>query len=171
VFAYVKSRLYKLAVSTPGVTLCVVSAAPKTVFAHSLIFPALPIGIETVFDWIYGLPDLGIVLLFGLVGACLLAGVPFLREKLLRIKVPSAHSEATDKALGVVTSFTGVVLAFSLVQAHGNLRNLEVQVGVEAHNLAQLDRLILRYGDPATDPIRAALHDYAKSIVRTSGRN
>lgn len=142
------------------------SAEPKPILAHSLMFSALPIGVEPMFDWLYNLPDFAIVLLFGMVGACLLAGVPFLREKLLRIQVPSAHSEATDKALGVVIGFTGVVLAFSLVQAHGNLRNLEAQVGVEAHNLAQMDRLILRYGDPTTNAIRTALHDYADSIVK-----
>jgi hypothetical protein len=47
----------------------------------------------------------------------------------------------------MVTGFTGLVLAFSLVQAQGNLRNLEAQVNAEAHDLAQLDRLLVRYGD------------------------
>ena len=88
-----------------------------------------------------------------------------MREKVLRIRVPSAHSEATGKALAVVTSFTGVVLAFSLVQATGNLRNLETRVATEAHNINQIDRLFLRYGDPATSALRGALHDYANSIV------
>src|SRR5277367_6105632 len=103
------------------------------------------LGVETTFNWLYSLPDIGIALLFGMVGACLLAAAPFLREKLLRMQVPSSHSEATDKAFGVVISFTGVVLAFLLVQANINFRNLETQVGTEAHNLSQLDRLIIRY--------------------------
>jgi hypothetical protein len=66
----------------------------------------------------------------------------------------------------VVIGFTGVVLAFSLVLAQSNLRNLETQVGTEVHNLAQLDRLLLRYGDPKNGVIRASLRDYANSIVR-----
>jgi hypothetical protein len=139
--------------------------APKPVLAQSPLFLSPLIGLEPIFDWLYNLPDIGIALLFGIVGAGLLAGVPFLREKLLRIQVPGDHSEAAHNASGVVIGFTGVVLAFSLVEAHGNLRNLEAQVGTEGHNLAQMDRLILRYGDPADDAIRASLRDYANSIV------
>jgi hypothetical protein len=140
------------------------------VFCKTLRLTAFPnaslIGVGVPLDWIYNLPNIGIALLFGMAGACLLAGAPFLREKVLRIRVPSAHSEATDKALAVVTGFTGVVLAFSLVQASGNLRNLETQVATEAHNIDQMDRYILRYGDPANAAIRVALRDYAGSIVK-----
>ena len=141
-------------------------AAPKTVLTHSLLFLFPLIGVETTFNWLYSLPDVGIALLLGAIGACLLAGVPFLREKLLRIQVPGDQSEAAHNALSVVIGFTGVVLAFSLVQAHSNLRNLEAQVGTEAHNLAQLDRLLVRYGDPGSGAIRTSLRDYANSIVR-----
>ena len=150
-------------------------AAPKTVLTHSPLFLFPLIGVETIFtDWLYNLPNLGIALLLGTVGGCLLAGVPFLREKLLRIQVPADQSEAVGKALSVVVGFTGVVLAFSLVQAQNNLRNLEAHVGVEAHNLSQLDRLLVRYGDPelfsstsyAADAIRVSLREYANSIVR-----
>src|SRR6476646_5095452 len=59
------------------------------------------VGIGAPFEWIYDFPNIGVALLFGIAGACLLAGVPFLREKVLHIRVPSAHSEATDKALAV----------------------------------------------------------------------
>jgi len=165
VFADPTWRLDDLAVSTYRESPREVIAAPKQVVAQSPLHLSSLVGVETIFNWLYNLPDTGIALLFGMVGACLLAGAPFLREKLLRIQVPSAHSEATDKALGVVIGFTGVVLAFSLVQAHNNLRNLEMQVGTEAHNLAQMDRLILRYGDPANSTIRTALRNYANSIV------
>jgi hypothetical protein len=116
-------------------------------------------------DWLYNLSNIGIALLFGVVGATLLAGVPFLREKLLRIQLQADHSEAAGNALAVVIGFTGAVLAFSLVQAQLNLRNLETQVGTEAHNLAQMDRLLLAYGDPENGAVRAALRDYANSIV------
>ena len=118
-----------------------------------------------MFNWLYNIPDFGIELLLGVAGACLLAGAPFLRAKVFRIRVASAFSESTDKGFAAVINFTGVVLAFSLVQATGNYRNLEAQVGIEAHNLAQLDRLILRYGDPALSGIRVALRAYANSIV------
>jgi uncharacterized integral membrane protein len=119
-----------------------------------------------MFNWLYNLPNIGIALLFGVVGAVLMAGMPFLREKLLDVRVPGDHSEAARSALGIVTGFTGIVLAFSLVQAQGNLRNLEKQVGVEAQHLAQMDRLLLRYDEPGNGAIRAALRDYANSIVK-----
>lgn len=149
-------------------------AAPKTNLTRCSLFLSPLIGVESTFNWLYSLPDVGIALLFGMVGACLLAGMPFLREKLLRIQVSADHSQAAQNALAVVIGFTGAVLAFSLVQAHTNLRNLEAQVGTEGHNLAQLDRLLVRYGDPelflstsyATDAIRVSLREYANSIVR-----
>ena len=84
----------------------------------------------------------------------------------LRVQLHGDHSEAAGDALSVVIGFTGVVLAFPLVQAQGSLRNLENQVGIEAHNLAQMDRLLLRYGETGNGAIRAALRDYANSIVR-----
>jgi hypothetical protein len=141
-------------------------AAPNQVLAQSIRSLSPPIGVAAPFEWIYDIPNIGVTLLFGIAGACLLAGAPFLREKVLRIRVPSAYSEATDKALAVVISFTGVVLAFLLVQATGNLRNLETQVATEAHNIEQMDRLFLRSGDPAISALRGALRDYANSIVR-----
>jgi hypothetical protein len=139
---------------------------PRHVLAESPRFLSPLLGIGAPFEWIYDFPNIAVALLFGIAGACLLAGVPFFREKVLRIRVPSAHSEATDKALAVVISFTGLVLAFSLVQANGNLRNLETQVATEAHNIDQMDRLILRYGDSAISALRGPLRDYANSVVR-----
>jgi hypothetical protein len=173
VFADSVRRFHDLTVFTYRKTLRGVIAAPKTVLTHSPLFLVPLTGVETMFNWVYSLPDVGIALLFGTVGACLLAGVPFLREKLLRIQVPGDQSETASDSLRVVIGFTGVVLAFSLVQAHNNLRNLEAQVGTEGHNLAQLDRLLVRYGDPelflstsyATDAIRVSLREYANSIV------
>ena len=85
---------------------------------------------------------------------------------LFRVKIPLHQSEVARNTLSVVIGFTGVILAFSLVQAQGNLRNIETQVGAEAHDLAQMDRLLIRYGDPTVDAIRAELHDYANSIVK-----
>jgi len=119
-----------------------------------------------MFKWLYNIPNICIALLFGLIGGALFAGVPFFRQKLLRIKGPRDYFEPARNALNVVIGFTGVVLAFSLVQAQINLRNLEAQVGTEAHNLSQMDRLLVRYGDLRNDAIRASLYDYANSIVK-----
>jgi hypothetical protein len=88
--------------ANPYRTVARVLATPKQGLAQSPLFLSSFIRVGIPFDWIYNLPNIGIALLFAMVGACLLAG-----EKVLRIRVPSAHSEATDKALAVVIGFTG----------------------------------------------------------------
>jgi Protein of unknown function (DUF4239) len=114
---------------------------------------------------LYNLPNWCIALLFGLTGAGLFAGVLFLRVKLLRIQITSDHARAAHDALAVVIGFAALILAFSLVQEQTNFRNLEAQVGTEANNLAQLDRLLIRYGSLGNDALRLSLRKYANSIV------
>jgi hypothetical protein len=116
--------------------------------------------------WLYKLPNSFIVLLFGVIGAALFLGVLFLRVKLWRIQVQSDDAKAAHDALTVVIGFVGLILAFSLVQEQSNVRNLEQQVGTEANNLDQLDRLIVRFGTPGDETLRISLREYANSIVK-----
>ena len=115
--------------------------------------------------FLYNLPNSCIALLFGITGAALFAGVLFLRVKLLRIQINPDHARRAHGALAVVIGFAGLILAFSLVQEQINFRNLEAQVGTEANNLAQLDRLLVRYGSLGDDALRLSLREYANSIV------
>ena len=80
-----------------------------------------------MFDWLYNFPDIVIALLFGTVGGAALALMPFLRARLLHINLRGDYAEAARNAFGVVVSFTGVVLAFFLVQAQGNLQRPDVR--------------------------------------------
>lgn len=57
-----------------------------------------------------------------------------------------------------------MVLAFSLVQAQGNLRAVQKTVNMEALQLNQLDRLAISYG-PDLTAVRQTAHDYAQSVV------
>jgi hypothetical protein len=120
--------------------------------------------------WLYKLPNSCIALLFGAIGAALFVGVLFLRVKLLRVQVHSDHAKAARDALTVIIGFVGLILAFSLVQEQNNVRNLEAQVGTEANNLAQLDRLLVRFGAPGDDALRISLREYANSIVKDEWR-
>lgn len=129
-------------------------------FTWSSLSPA------TVFQWLNNFPNFVIALLFGVGGAVLAAAAPFFREKVLRVQVSRDRSEAVRIALDLVIYLTGLVLAFSFNRAQGDQRNLETQVATEAHNLAQMDRLLLRYGDPGNGSIRVSLRDYADSIVK-----
>jgi hypothetical protein len=115
--------------------------------------------------WLYSLPDVCIVLLFGVLGAALFMGGPFLRLKLWRLPIQSDFAKAAHDALAVVIGFAGLILAFSLVQEQNNLRNLETLVGTEANNLSRLDRLLIRFGDPGDNALRLSLREYANSIV------
>jgi Protein of unknown function (DUF4239) len=120
--------------------------------------------------WLYNLPNSCIVLLFGLIGAALFVGVLFLRIKLLRFQIESDHAKAAHDALAVVIGFAALILAFSLVQEQNNVRNLEAQVGTEADNLSQLDRLLIRFGNPGDNALRLSLRGYANSIVNDEWR-
>jgi hypothetical protein len=115
--------------------------------------------------WLYNLPNLCVLLLFGVLGAALFVGVLFLRVKLWRHELQADHARVAHDALGVVIGFGGLVLAFSLVQEQINVRNLESQIGTEANNLAQLDLLLVRYGDAGEEALRISLREYANSIV------
>ncbi len=116
-------------------------------------------------SWLYNLPNSCIAPLFGAIGAALFVGVLFFRVKVLRFQIESDHAKAAHDALAVVIGFAGLVLAFSLVQEQINVRNLEAQVGTEGDNLAELDRLLVRFGNPGDDALRLSLRGYAVSIV------
>ena len=105
-----------------------------------------------------------------MIGAALFVGVLFLRVKPLRIQVQSDHAKAAHDALTVVIGFVGLILAFSIVQEQNNVRNLEAQIGAEASNLAQLDRLLLRFGGSGDDPLKISLREYANSIAKDEWR-
>jgi len=113
---------------------------------------------------LYSLPDLGVAILFGLVTSAAFAVAPLLRARLFG-RVSQAESEIARSTMATITSITGVVLAFSLVQAQGNLRAVQQTVADESMQLNQMDRLLTRYGDAKVAAIREAAHTYADSIV------
>jgi hypothetical protein len=123
--------------------------------------------------WFYKLPNSCIALLFGVIGAALFVGVLFLRAKLLRIQVQSDHAKAAHDALTVVIGFVGLILAFSLVQEQNNIRNLEAQIGTEANNLNQLDRLLVRFGTVPQGTIHSGYRcaNMQTQLQRRSGEN
>lgn len=114
--------------------------------------------------FLYDMPDLGVAAAFGLTIGFLFAMAPLLRYRLFG-PISDAHSESARATVSAITGFTGAVLAFSLVQAQGNLRSVEKTVAAEATQLNQVDRLLTRWGDPKVAAIRQALHAYAESII------
>jgi Protein of unknown function (DUF4239) len=113
--------------------------------------------------FLYSLSDLSVTILFSTMIALIFAAAPFLRMWLMG-QISEIHSEIARTTMTTVTGFTGAVLAFSLVQAQGNLRSVEKTVAAEALQLNQMDRLVESFGDKAAS-IRNAIHAYAVSVV------
>jgi len=114
--------------------------------------------------FLYSLPDLGLAALFTPVIALGFVVAPLMRCCLFG-QVSKAHSEIVRTTMMTVTGFTGLVLAFSLVQAQGNLRLAQQTVTGEALQLNQMDRLLVRYGNDQVSAIRKAVDVYGESIV------
>jgi Protein of unknown function (DUF4239) len=114
--------------------------------------------------FLYSLSDLSVTILFTTVAALAFIVAPLLRVRLFG-HVSEATSETARTTMTMITGFTGVVLAFSLVQAQGNLRSVERVVAAEAMQLDQADRLLTSYGDANVAAIREAVRAYAQSIV------
>jgi hypothetical protein len=115
-------------------------------------------------SFLYNLPDLDVAILLGFLVALAFVAAPLLRARLFG-HVSEANAEIARTTMTTITGFTGVVLAFSLVQAQGNLRNTEKTVASEALQLNQMDRLLTSYGDAKVAAIREAVHAYAESVV------
>jgi hypothetical protein len=117
-----------------------------------------------VITFLYSLPDLGVAVLLGCIAALVLASAPTVRVRLFgHVSVPG--SRTAGETVTAITGFTGVVLAFSLVQAQSNLRTVEQTVASEAIQLDQMDRLLAGSGYPTAVAIREAVHTYAESII------
>lgn len=114
--------------------------------------------------FLYSLSDPAVAILFGSGMALVFAVAPLLRVRLFG-HVSEATSEIARTTMSTIIGFTGVVLAFSLVQAQGNLRNVEKTVADEALQLNQMDRMLTNYGDAKLAAIREAVRAYAESVV------
>ena len=116
-------------------------------------------------DYLHHLPNLLIlavtVVLFG--GAAFAS--PFLGRML-----GSKHDRSRDAALFdaflAVMAMAGIVLAFSLVQADGNLRTDEDHIGREASAIIAADRALQRIGLPGAPAARALLSGFVQSQLR-----
>ena len=116
-------------------------------------------------DWLYGLPDAALFVLFS--GATVLA---FFGLRLVVRGHPGLLPARDDadfgvRAQGTLFSVCSLVLAFSLVQAETNARHVETVVAAEASEINRLDRVLERMNDPAAESARALLRAYAQSVV------
>jgi hypothetical protein len=116
-------------------------------------------------DWLYHLPEPLIMALAAVLLAILSVALPRLVRRLPRLMPSDYNTDFVIRIQSPVFTMTSIVLAFTLVQADKNFREVETLVGTEAAQINQLDRLLTRYGDPQTVAVRPLLLAYARSIV------
>ena len=74
-----------------------------------------------------------------------------------------------DLALNIhnsISTLLALIVAFSLVQAVATYKATEHIIRAEAVRINNLDRLLVRYGNPELETVRKALREYAQSIVK-----
>ena len=111
------------------------------------------------------LPDLGILVitLLAITGAAMLA--PHIGRHVLRFPNNDQRDDAAFDGYKSLMGMIGVVLAFSLVQATNNLRQVEDTVSKEASAIATVDRIMLRSGNSELIALRPLLAKYGESLV------
>jgi hypothetical protein len=75
-------------------------------------------------------------------------------------------SNGAWEAVKLLSSFAGAVIAFSLVQVHGNLRSASDLVSREASALTESDRLMHRLGTAQSEQSRVLLQTYVRSVIK-----
>jgi hypothetical protein len=114
---------------------------------------------------IYRYSNLVVMVFFIVVFAVVMNTVPKLLH-LIPLLEPSAESTRLGLSLfGPIGSSTGLLIGFLLNQAQSNFREVEGMMSAEAGRVNNLDRLLLRFGDPIALEIRIELQAYIESII------
>jgi hypothetical protein len=114
---------------------------------------------------LHQLPDVAILALAVIVVAGITMAAPHVRRRVLRLANNDERDEAAFDGLKMVMSMAAIVLAFCLVQANGNLREVDATVAKEAAAISITDRALLRFGKPEATELRSVLADYAAAVV------
>lgn len=114
---------------------------------------------------LHHLPDPLILCLVVAVVTSLMMAAPHLGHRALRLPVDKSRNEAAFDAFKAVMAMTGVVLAFALVEANGNLQAMKGLVAKEAAAISATDRALLRSGNPQLIALRPDLEAYGNSII------
>ena len=116
-------------------------------------------------DWLYSFPDIVILILCAATLAALIVFLPSLVRSIPWLAPRDANTDFVLRMQATLFTMTSLVIAFTLVEADTNFRKADALVSTEASQLNRLDRLLLRYGDPAAAAVRPHLLAYARSIV------
>ncbi len=117
------------------------------------------------FNWIYKRSNVQILIILVLFFVLLMDVTPrFLHT--IPMFLPTQDSTRLGLSLfGSIITLSGLLIGFLLNQAQTNFREVQSLVSREAGQINNLDRLLVRYGDPAIASMRKELFDYMNSIV------
>lgn len=115
-------------------------------------------------DWLYALPELLVIFLSAAILAGLTQAVPFWLQRLPVFRPAEDHFDFIVRVQTTLFSMTGLVLAFTIVEAENNFRRVDQAATIEASQINNLDRLLVRYGKE-TERIRPYVRAYAQSVV------
>lgn len=114
------------------------------------------------------LQDLNTATAFATVSATMVALVaimPLLRARVLRIDVPKSINDGASDAYKAVAGFMVFVVGFSLIQVQGQFRMTEDLALKESNHVHTLDRALFHFGTPAALAARGDLQEYVKSVI------
>jgi hypothetical protein len=109
--------------------------------------------------------DLSILAVTVIVVTGLAMLAPQVGRHVLRIPADKERDDAAFDGYKALMSMTGVVLAFSLVQANNNLHSVEATVGKEAAAISTVDRVLSRIGKPELAALRPLVAAFGASVV------
>lgn len=118
-----------------------------------------------IIEYLQDLSTATVFLTMGVTMVGLIAAMPLLRGKVLRLTVSRALSDGASDAFKAVAGFMVFVVGFSLIQVQGQFRTSEDLALREANLVYSLDRALFHFGTPPAIAARADLQDYARSII------
>jgi hypothetical protein len=121
--------------------------------------------IKMLLSWLHNLPDWAVYLAVVPTITVTVAAMPLIGARMVGIRPNDERSRGAIEAFKAIVSSVAFLLAFSLVQAEGNLRSLEKLVSQEASALNTVDRTLLRYGSDDFLSLRASLPRLGRLIV------
>ena len=115
--------------------------------------------------WLYNFPDIFVTLFFIVVTLIAMKVIHGLIHQFFKHLIPEGgHSLGTHIHESIIL-LTSLVLTFSLIQVLDTNNSLEKLISNEASQINNLDRLLLRSGEPKAQALRPGLLAYTKSIV------
>jgi hypothetical protein len=122
-------------------------------------------------SFLYSLSDPTIVCLFAATGGLIMLLVYTLKKSIPffnHTRTPDEIKKTDDFLIAVratVIAMCSLVLAFSMVTVIGNFNRADSAATAEASLINNMDRMLVRYGDPKVAEIRKELMAYTQSIV------